>query len=957
MNRFQKTLVFNLAITNVSFFVCVVASAQEVDFNTQIRPIISRNCIACHGPDPEQRQADFRIDTAEGVDGLIEPGDAESSEVFLRIISDDSDERMPPLEHGKPLTKGEIELVRNWINEGASYQTHWSFVKPEKPDLPQVQNNTWPRNEIDNFVLRKLEKENLLPSKDAEPARLIRRTALDLTGLPPTQDQVARFIAAPTDETFSLIVDELLASPAYGEHWAAMWLDLARYADSFGYASDETRTIWPWRDWVIRSFNENMPYDQFTIEQLAGDLLPDATVDQRLATALHRNTLNNTEGGTNDEEFRTIAVKDRMSTTANVWMGLTLRCAECHSHKYDPISQKEYYQFLDFFNQTVDSDKNDDRPRLDVYPEGREVEFAKLDSEIEQARKAAGALAEPSWSVLEPVSATSSGGATFETLADQSVIATGDNPDSDEYTLTFNLPTGKTTGLRLEVIPDPRNGGKVGRSPEGAFVISQIRASLKVGDQFEPIKFSHGEADFEQASYGFKLTIRDKIDKAGWAVGNPSDGFRNQRNGYLSLAKAITVDEPTELKFFITHKSPWPKSNAGRIRLSTSSSELPAEKIRDKKLAQKKIDDLVKRRNSPIRVPVIQELEVNKRRKTHVMIRGSFLQPGEEVSAAVMESFHPLTAAAKKNRLGVANWLLSPENPLTARVTVNRFWARLFGKGIVETEEDFGTQGSSPTHLELLDWLAVDFRENGWDVKRLLKQIVMSSAYRQSGFANEEKYQLDPRNNWLSRGPRFRLRAEVVRDQALAVSGLLSNRMFGPPVFPPNPVKRVVSAFTGGMTWQESTGSNRYRRAMYTFLKRTSPHPLFETFDMATREVCNLRRIRTNTPLQAFMTLNDPSFVEAAQGLAKMMRQHSEDIEARIRFGLKSALFRQPNLEQVATLSELYQSTLQHYATATEQARQLSGTDANTTDAVASELAALTVVSNVILNLDEFLSR
>ena len=643
-----------------------------------------------------------------------------------------------------------------------------SLEKCHLIDLPKVNDPTWTRNEIDYFIAANLAKLQLEPSPDAEPRRLIRRLALDLTGLPPTSEMVEQFVDSPTDTTYEKIVDQLLASPDYGEHWTGMWLDIARYADTIGYAEDRHRDIWPWRDWVIRAFDKNMPYDQFTIEQLAGDLLPNPSEDQILATAFHRNTLNNTEGGTSDEEFRVVAVKDRISTTLNVWMGLTLRCAECHTHKFDPISQTEYYQFFDFFNQTEDSDHADDRPKMDVFPDGRDAELARLD---------------------------------------------------------------------------------------------EVIALLK--------------------------------------------------------EKASTKE------------------------------------------AARRLTDAMDKRNSPVRVPIMKEVKPENARKTHVMVRGSFLQPGEQVTAAVMNSFHPLPADAPRSRLGVAHWLISEDNPLTARVTVNRFWARLFGTGIVRSEEDFGTQGSLPTHPQLLDWLAVDFRESGWDVKRLLKQMVMSSAYRQSSAATPERLERDPRNSYLSRGPRFRLRAEVIRDQALAVSGLLSKKKYGPAVYPPNPVKKVRSAFQGETVWNESQGEDRYRRAIYTYLKRSAPHPLFETFDMATREVCNMRRIRTNTPLQSFMTLNDQTFVEAAQALARKMYDSDENRRHRVANGFSIALLRPPSEQQLGTLHELYQTTHADYSEQHGLARKIAGIDDKIEfrDDTAAELAALTVVANVILNLDAFLTK
>ena len=726
-------------------------AAAEISYNFQIRPILSRHCISCHGPDEGDRQADFRIDTAEGAQadlgdyaGIV-PGSPDKSEAIARILASDESERMPPAEHAEPLAPEEIALLKQWITEGAHYETHWSFVPPKKTLPLKNENPDWAQNEIDIFIASKHNEQKLLASPPASPYVLIRRVALALTGLPPTPNMVEQFAAQPSDEAYEAVVDQLLASPSYGEHWAAIWLDLARYADTTGYAGDEERPIWPWKDWVIQALNSNMPYDQFTIEQIAGDLLPDATESQRLATAFHRNTLTNSEGGTSNEEFRTIAVKDRIGTTMNVWMGLTLRCAECHSHKFDPISQTEYYAFLDFFNQTVDNDEPDDRPHLEV------------------------------------------------------------------------------------------------------------------------------------------------------------------------LLKE--------------HKT------------------------------QQKNDKQKPEQNKTISVPILQELDADSRRKTHLMTRGNYLQLGEPVTAAVPTAFHPLPPDAPVNRLGVARWLVSPDNPLTARVAVNRYWARLFGLGIVETEENFGTQGTLPSHPELLDWLAVEFQTGGWDTKALLKKIVLSSTFRQASAATQDQLEKDPRNVYHTRGPRFRLSAEAVRDQALAVSGLLSNKQFGPPVYPPSPIKKVVAAFTEGKVWEESQGEDRYRRAIYTYLQRSRPHPLFETFDMATREVCNLRRFRTNTPLQSFMTLNDIMFIEAAQALAKNMIEHG-NLRTQIEYGLQRALLRPPTSKQVDALVKLYDRSYDHYLTQPDLAAKMAGVPAKETDTQqqTAELASLTVVANVIMNLDGFLN-
>ena len=715
-------------------------AAEPVRFNEDVRPILFAKCVSCHGPDEGDRQAGLRLDTFEGATedfggySAVAPGDADASELIARVTSDDEFSVMPPPEHGQPLSAEEVATLRRWIDEGAEYERHWSFTPPTRPDVPQGPHADWGVNAVDRFVAAGMAPFG--PAPRERPERLLRRVALGLTGLPPvafTEDAeraaFEAYLAAPSDATYEAVVDVLLASPAYGEHQAAKWLDLARYADTVGYAGDETRTIWPWRDWVIRAFNENMPYDEFTRLQVAGDLRTDATPEQILATAFHRNTLSNNEGGTNDEEFRTIAVKDRLSTTVNTWMAITVRCAECHSHKYDPVSHSEYYALLDFFNQTADSDKRNEHPVLQ-----------------------------------------------------------------------------------------------------------------------------------------------------------------------------------------------WPVEGAEK----------------------------------PLAVPVLGALPAEKRRTTQVNLRGNYRSLGEAVSAAVPAAFNPLPEDAARDRAGFADWLLAEDNPLTARVAVNRMWARLFGRGLVVTEEDFGTQGSPPTHPELLDWLAVEFREGGWDRKALQKTIVMSATYRQSAAVSEEAAALDPANERLARGPRFRLPAEVVRDQSLAAAGLLSRKMYGPPVYPPSPIKKVKNAFKGDFVWKRSEGEDQYRRAVYTFLKRSLPHPLFETFDMSTRDVCSLRRFRTNTPLQSFMTLNDETFVEAAQELAK--RTFDENGVGRsVASAYRRAVGDEPDAETAAALASLYADSLAEYRGDEAAAQAMAGLDDEALHA--AELAAMTVVCNVILNLDAVLTN
>jgi mono/diheme cytochrome c family protein len=762
-----------LALLPVFGSAVAMAADQPVSFNRDVRPILAKNCFACHGPDEGSRKAELRLDTLAGAmadrDGrrTLTPGKPGESELISRIESGDPDVVMPPPDSGHELNDAEKQLLRQWIASGGEYKVHWSFTRPEKAALPKVKHGGWPKNDVDYFVLAKLESSNLVPSATAERHRLIRRVSLDLTGLPPTPEQADAFAADSSDDAFAKVVDSLLASEAYGERWARMWLDLARYADTKGYEKDRHRDIWQFREWVINSLNRDMPYDQFTTEQLAGDLFPDASTEEVVATAFHRNTMTNDEGGTDNEEFRVAAVKDRVDTTLQVWMGLTMGCAKCHSHKYDPISQHDYYAFYAIFNQTEDADRSDDAPLLPL-------------------------------------------------------------PSADQ-----------------------------------AKQIEELESAIRT---------------------------------------------------LLEQQKA-KPDETTE-------------------------STIKAQ--------QKLLTDL---RNSISKTPVMREFAEGKRRETRLHIRGNFLDPGDVVKSAVPELFGSLPEDVPASRLSIARWITQPENPLTARVMVNRVWARLFGIGLVETEEDFGTQGMMPTHPELLDWLAVDFQEHGWSLKNLIRTIVLSATYQQSAVVTQERIAADPRNQLLSRGPRFRLSAENVRDQALAVSGLLTQRVGGPSVMPPQP-EGVWKSTYSDLKWQDATGPNRYRRALYTYWKRTSPYPAMVTFDASSGEVCQIRRVRTNTPLQALVTLNDPAFVEAAGALAKRMETVDGDIAVRIHRGFRLVLTRPPSDEETARLVALYQVLRHDFENDAESANRL-------VKAAQQEAgdAALIAVANVLLNLDEALMK
>jgi len=763
-----------------------------VSFTRDIKGLLSNRCVRCHGPDAESRQGGgaggLRLDTFEGATAdlggraAIVPGRPERSEIIARIMASDPDLVMPPPEAGDRLPAAQVDLVRRWVAEGARYEPHWAYQPVRRPAVPPVHAAEWPRNDVDRFVLARLESEGLAPQPEADRVTLARRLTLDLTGLPPSPEEVDAFVADTRPDAVERLVDRLLADDGYGEHMARQWLDLARYADSAGYADDPPRTIWGWRDWVVRAYDANMPFDAFTIRQLAGDLLPDATLDDRVATGFHRNTLTNSEGGTIDEEFRTVAIVDRVNTTLGVWMGTTIACCQCHDHKYDPISQREFFGLYAVLNNTADEDRKDEMPVVTIPWEPIDTRRARLQAEIAEIE---GMVPPPAKGVVEP--------------------------------------------------------------PE----------------------------------------------------------FRPLREHVAGLRKRLEADRPAT-------------------------------------------------------VPVLEELQGAKRRVTRVQLRGNWQNLGDEVAAGVPAVFPParLPEGAGLDRLGLARWLVDPANPLTARVVVNRLWERLFGIGIVSTSEEFGSQGDLPTHPELLDWLASELVARGWDTRSIVRLLVTSAAYRQASKASPELLARDPENRLVACGPRVRLAAEVIRDQALAAAGLLSRKKGGPSVHPPQPDVGLNAAFGGAIDWKTSGGEDRYRRALYTTWRRSNPYPSMATFDAPSREVCTIRRPRTNTPLQALVTLNDPVYVEAAQALARrMVREGGTATSDRAVRGFRLVLARRPTAGEVDRLVRLHDEACDDFRQHPDRARQMAtdplGPVPPDLDVDVTDLAAWTVVANVILNLDE----
>jgi hypothetical protein len=991
----------------------LAADAPAPAYNRDIRPILAENCFACHGPDAGARKAGLRLDQRDAAvkKGAIVPGDPDKSELVHRIFWDEPAKVMPPPRTKKTLTDRQKDLLKRWVAAGAEYQIHWAYIPPARPDPPAVKDEKWVRNPIDRFILARLEGEGLAPSPEADRETLIRRVSLDLTGLPPTPAEVDAFTADKSPDAYEKLVDRLLAEDAFGEHWARMWLDLARYGDSAGYANDPPRTIWLYRDYVIRSFNQNKPFDQFTVEQLAGDLLPSPTDEQLIATAFHRNTMTNSEGGVSPEEFRNAAIIDRVNTTMTVWMGTSIACCQCHDHKYDPLTNREFFRLFAIFNNTADANRADESPLLNVLTDEQKAKRAKLEADVaaveakfkekapalaagQAAWEREAAAGPPEWTVLTPDAMESSAGATLAKQPDGAVLAGGTNPAKDTYTITAKTDLKHITGFRLEALTDPSLPSK-GPGRAGNFVLSAFKVKVDKAEK----RFQSARADFEQQGFAVAGSIAGKGGDAGWAV---SPQLGKDHTAAFALETPIDGDGGVTLTFTLEHSSRYGQHVLGKFRLSATSAkdplggpklpddvraalgvaadkrdasqrdliadyyahnvatELAAERAQLAAL-KKQLAEIV-----PVTVPIMREQPANERRRTHIEIRGNYLALGDEVGEGVPAVFLRDKADMPHDRLALARWLVDPDNPLTARVLANRFWEEIFGIGIVRTSEEFGSQGEPPVHPELLDWLATEMVRQKWDVKQFLRLLVTSAAYRQSSRVTPELRERDPDNRLLARGPRFRLSAEMVRDQALAVSGLLSRKMYGPSVKPPRPASGLSAAFGGGLDWQTSGGEDKYRRAVYTEWRRSSPYPSMATFDAPNREVCTIRRVRTNTPLQALVTLNDPAYVEAAQALARRMAQfvegsgdHATTTADKARFGFRLCVARSPRDAELERLVRMYDDAHAEYAEDKEKAAQLATNPLGPAPpgADVADLAAWTTVANVLLNLDETLMK
>lgn len=946
--RHSCYFLFLLALTLTSG--AVAAEKEPVDFNRDIRPILSENCFQCHGPDRAARKARLRLDLRESATAklrrgriAIVPGKPEESQLIQRIFAKDEAELMPPPEIGKRLSEKEKQLLQKWIAQGAPYARHWAYVTPRRPAVPTP--GSWGNNPVDAFILDRLKKENLEPSPEADRYALIRRVTLDLTGLPPTLAEVDAFVNDQSPHAYEKLVDRLLASPAFGERWGRLWLDLARYADSSGYADDPPRTIWMYRNWVIQAYNSNMPFDEFTIQQLAGDLLPNPSHQQLLATAFHRNTMTNNEGGTSDEEFRNAAVVDRVNTTMQIWMGATAQCAQCHDHKYDPLSQKEYFQIFAIFNNTEDSDKRDEQPTLISLTPAQQERKLAIQRRIAELKEAIAKKAdqkkekEPRKGPLEAryVRVEHAGNKAFLSLAEVQVFF-GD------------------TNLALK--------GKASQSSTAFGGPARLAVDGNTNGNYTIAKSTTHTAQENQPWWEVDLGSPKALSRV--VIWNRTDGGTGNRLNHFRVVVLDAKRKPLWVKTI--QRVPRPriaiaipsaaekltKADLAELASYQLNGKLGSKESREIAALQKELSGL-----KGVPTPIFRELPEGKRRKTYIQIRGSFQETGEEVFPAAPESFHPLEAK-KVDRLAFAKWLVDPENPLTARVLVNRYWEQLFGIGLVETSEDFGLQGEAPSHAELLDWLATEVIAQKWDRKRLLRLLVTSAAYRQSSRVTPELLEGDRANRLLARGPRFRLSAEMIRDQALAIGGLLSRKMYGPSVRPPRPQLGLRAAFGGSTDWKTSTGEDRYRRGLYTSWRRSDPYPSMASFDAPSREVCTVRRIRTNTPLQALVTLNDPVYIEAAQGMArKVLSQGGDAIAAKVRFAFQSCLSRPPTERELVRLVSLYDRAYQRFAQNKDQAIAMA------TDPLGplpkgmdvAEAAAWTVMGNVLMNLDEFLAR
>ncbi|WP_442484536.1 PSD1 and planctomycete cytochrome C domain-containing protein [Aeoliella sp. SH292] len=982
-------------------------TAKEVlDFNRDVRPILSSKCFACHGPDEESRATELRLDEPHSSLSVIVPGDAEQSEFYQRITAQEIDLRMPPVGSHKVLKPQEIETLRVWIEEGAQYMELWSLVPPRRGDLPKVRRSEWAKSSIDQFVLHRMEVNNLSPSPAASADVLLRRLWLDLIGLPPLpkdvqafEEQVARL---GMDRAYEEQVDSLLARPEYGEKWAMHWLDLARYADTNGYEKDEPRSIWAFRDWVVNALNQDMPFDKFTIHQIAGDLIPDASEESRIATGFHRNTMLNAEGGIDPLEYRFRAITDRVATTGTTWLGLTLGCAQCHTHKYDPITHREYYEIMAFLNNADEPEMELAAPQLDEQVRQNLARAKQLIDELPnkwpqttdsegtspalRARRefdrwlVAERAARVDWVRLAPQEMQSTL-PTVTALDDDSVLASGDTTKDDVITVVYQLPSTDVTAFRLEALPHPSlPGGGPGMTyyegTKGDFFLRDLRIEVNRS----AVTVSKATESYAKNKYQHEVSAQLAVDDdphTGWSI---EGGSGKRHTAIFHLAEPIQGPTTVEVTLsFGRHFA----STLGRFRFSYTSAPNPGKALAQPPEVEQALAvspdkttpeqmralweyflltapelkdsaaEVLELREPPERATslVMQERPANAPRTTFIHNRGEFLQPTDPVTPGVPRVLHKFNQHWPRTRLGFAYWLVSPENAITPRVVVNRQWAALFGAGVVRTVDDFGVLADPPSHPELLDWLAVEFVDSGWSLKHMHKLMVMSATYRQSSAVSVEHLERDPENRWLARAARPRLAGELVRDAALHASGILSSKMGGPGVRPPQP-SGVTEVVFGNLTWEASSGEDRYRRSLYTFKKRVAPFAMYEIFDSPSGEFCTARRQISNTPMQALTLLNDAMILEAAQHLGRRVANRSGDDPERANYAFRRVLVRPPSDAELRDICEFIEAQRRRISEETLNTAAIAGAPAN-----ASEVAVWTTLARALLSLDEFLTR